>query len=83
MHRLRPLRLGLPVMARARWILAAGVMKKCTLCIDRIYNETIPRDRPRAISAVRTCPTNARHYGDLADPGSDVSKMVAARAVLT
>ena len=26
----------------------AGVMKKCTLCIDRIYNENLERDRPRA-----------------------------------
>ncbi len=25
-----------------------GVMKKCTLCVDRIYNENLPRDRPRA-----------------------------------
>ena len=29
--------------------LAAGVMKKCTLCIDRIYNETLRRGRPRAV----------------------------------
>ena len=58
--------------------LAAGVMKKCTLCIDRIYNETIP-EVDRVPSCVRTCPANARHFGDLADPGSAVSKMVAER----
>ena len=58
--------------------LAAGVMKKCTLCIDRIYNETIP-EIDRVPSCVRTCPTNARHFGDLADPASEVSKMVAER----
>ena len=28
--------------------LAAGVMKKCTLCIDRIYNETMKRGGPRS-----------------------------------
>ena len=58
--------------------LAAGVMKKCTLCVDRIYNETI-QEVDRIPSCVRTCPANARHYGDLADPKSDVSIMVAAR----
>jgi Fe-S-cluster-containing dehydrogenase component len=55
-----------------------GVMKKCTLCIDRIYNETLaPEDRQPA--CVLACPTGARHYGDLADKESTVSKLVAAR----
>ena len=55
-----------------------GVMKKCTLCVDRIYNETFaPEDRVPA--CVRACPTGARHFGDLGDPGSDVSKLVATR----
>jgi Fe-S-cluster-containing dehydrogenase component len=58
--------------------LAAGVMKKCTLCIDRIYNQNIP-EIDRVPSCVRTCPTNARHFGDLADPSSAVSLMVAER----
>jgi Fe-S-cluster-containing dehydrogenase component len=56
----------------------AGVMKKCTLCVDRIYNENIP-EQDRVPACVRTCPANARHFGDLADPESDVSKMVAER----
>ena len=58
--------------------LAAGVMKKCTLCIDRIYNETL-EEVDRVPACVRTCPANARHFGDLADPESDVSRMVADR----
>jgi Fe-S-cluster-containing dehydrogenase component len=53
-------------------------MKKCTLCIDRIYNETM-EEIDRVPSCVRTCPANARHYGDLADPTSAVSIMVAER----
>jgi len=55
-----------------------GVMKKCTLCVDRIYNETLP-EADREPACVRTCPTNARHFGDFADPDSAVSKLVAER----
>lgn len=57
---------------------AAGVMKKCTLCVDRIYNENLPEE-DREPACVRTCPTGARHFGDFADPDSKVSKLVAER----
>lgn len=56
----------------------AGVMKKCTLCIDRIYNENLPQES-RVPACVSTCPAGARSFGDLGDPNSDVSKLVAAR----
>jgi Fe-S-cluster-containing dehydrogenase component len=56
----------------------AGVMKKCTLCVDRIYNENLPEE-DRVPACVRTCPSGARHFGDLGDPESDVSKLVAER----
>ncbi|RGP37247.1 4Fe-4S dicluster domain-containing protein [Pseudotabrizicola alkalilacus] len=56
----------------------AGVMKKCTLCVDRIYNENLPEE-DREPACVRTCPTGARHFGDLSDPDSKVSQLVAAR----
>lgn len=53
-----------------------GVMKKCTLCIDRIYNPNLENPEP---ACVATCPARARHFGDLADPDSDVSRLVAER----
>ncbi|RYH12220.1 4Fe-4S dicluster domain-containing protein [Tropicimonas sp. IMCC6043] len=56
----------------------AGVMKKCTLCVDRIYNQNLPEE-DREPACVRTCPAGARHFGDLGDPESDVSRLVAAR----
>ena len=55
-----------------------GVMKKCTLCVDRIYNETIP-EKQRQPACVITCPVGARHFGDLGDPTSAVSRLVAER----
>ncbi len=56
----------------------AGVMKKCTLCVDRIYSDDLPEE-DRIPACVRTCPSSARHFGDLADPESEVSLLVAAR----
>ena len=68
---------GCPYGAREMDV-SAGVMKKCTLCIDRIYNENIPVE-DRVPSCVRTCPSGARHFGDLGNPNSEVSKLVEAR----
>ena len=56
-----------------------GVMQKCTLCVDRIYNETFD-EYDRQPACVMACPTRARHFGDLGDTESAVSKLVAARA---
>ncbi|HET6430886.1 4Fe-4S dicluster domain-containing protein [Dyella sp.] len=55
-----------------------GVMKKCTLCVDRIYNDNLD-EAERQPACVQACPTRARHFGDLGDPDSDISKLVAAR----
>ena len=57
---------------------ADGVMKKCTLCIDRIYNETL-EEIDRVPACVSTCPVSARHFGDLGDPDSAVSRLVESR----
>jgi Fe-S-cluster-containing dehydrogenase component len=57
---------------------ARGTMQKCTLCVDRIYNESFDvADRQPA--CVMACPTRARHFGDLGDPDSAVSRLVAER----
>jgi Fe-S-cluster-containing dehydrogenase component len=56
----------------------AGVMKKCTLCIDRIYNENL-EEADRVPACVAVCPVSARHFGDFGDPGSEVSQLVAER----
>ncbi|HNV83210.1 MAG TPA: 4Fe-4S dicluster domain-containing protein [Arenimonas sp.] len=55
-----------------------GVMKKCTLCVDRIYNEHIPEES-RKPACVQACPTKARHFGDLGDEESDIFKLVKDR----
>jgi len=55
-----------------------GVMKKCTLCIDRIYNENLQQEE-RVPACVSTCPASARHFGDLGDPDSAVSTIVRDR----
>jgi len=55
-----------------------GVMKKCTLCVDRIYDERLPEDE-RQPACVLACPAHARHFGDYDDPASKVSLLAAQR----
>ncbi|BAU58351.1 anaerobic dimethyl sulfoxide reductase chain B [Halorhodospira halochloris] len=57
---------------------ASGSMKKCTLCIDRIYDSRLPEEQ-RQPACVLSCPARARHFGDLADPDSPVSELVRER----
>jgi Fe-S-cluster-containing dehydrogenase component len=54
------------------------VMTKCTLCVDRIGDTSLaPEDRKPA--CVKACPTGARLFGDVHDPGSDVSRAIRER----
>lgn len=46
-----------------------GVMKKCTLCVDRIYNDNLP-EAERKPACVLACPAHARYFGDIEDPES-------------
>ncbi|MEW5880726.1 MAG: sulfite dehydrogenase subunit SoeB [Pseudomonadota bacterium] len=55
------------------------VMKKCTLCVDRIYDLNLP-PAERKPSCVLACPTNARLFGDIHDPQSQVSQAIIDRA---
>jgi Fe-S-cluster-containing dehydrogenase component len=69
LHRLQACARGRAHMARASYDADDGVMKKCTLCVDRIYNENLPNrktgSRPacaparpaRATSATWAIPT--------------------------
>ena len=56
-----------------------GVMKKCTLCIDRITDMSLPADR-RKPACVLACPTSARLFGDIKDPNSEVSVAIRDNA---
>jgi Fe-S-cluster-containing dehydrogenase component len=56
----------------------AGVMRKCTLCVDRIYDQALP-EAERQPACVLACPTQARHFGDFDDPNSRVSRLSAER----
>jgi sulfite dehydrogenase (quinone) subunit SoeB len=54
-------------------------MKKCTLCVDRIYDTTLA-EIDRKPSCVKACPTSARLFGDVHDPESVVSKAIRDNA---
>ncbi len=56
----------------------SGTMKKCTLCIDRIYDESLA-EIDRQPACVITCPAHARFFGDFDDPDSEVSRLVRER----
>ena len=49
-----------------------GVMEKCTLCKERT-------DRGEEPMYVACCPAKARIYGDLDDPASEISQVIAKR----
>lgn len=54
------------------------VMTKCTLCVDRIYDEKLPKE-DRKPACVKACPTGARLFGDVKDPNSEVSIAIRER----
>lgn len=53
----------------------AGVVEKCTFCGNRIARGEVP-------ACMEHCPGRARHWGDLDDPDSDVSRAITGRTTV-
>ena len=56
----------------ARFIHPDGYADKCTFCMHRV-------ERGLAPACVDVCPTRCMHFGDLDDPESEVSRLIATR----
>lgn len=61
-----------------------GVMEKCSFCVQRLREHGIRKARGEAPREVQTacqqaCPSRAIVFGDLTDPGSEVSRMHRSR----
>ena len=54
------------------------VMTKCTLCVDRVTDKSLP-EAERKPACVLACPPGARLFGDVHDPHSAVSQAINER----
>ncbi len=56
----------------ARFVHPDGYADKCTFCIHRVEQGLDP-------ACVSVCPTHSMYFGDLDDPDSEVSRLIASR----
>ncbi len=56
----------------ARYVHPDGHVDKCTFCLHRV-------EQGKGPACVETCPTRSLTFGDLADPGSAVARLLARR----
>ena len=56
----------------ARYVHPEGFVDKCTFCLHRVRRGLMP-------ACVTICPTKALAFGDLNDPGSEVSRLLRTR----
>ena len=75
-HRRRSASAARPASPRcpydARYVHPDGYADKCTFCIHRVEKGQDP-------ACVSVCPTHCMHFGDLDDPESEVSRLLASR----
>jgi len=68
-------------MRKRLYPLQTGVVLKCTFCLERIDSGIKQGlkpgvDREATPACVIICPAKARYFGDLDDPGSEVSSLI-------
>ena len=61
--------IGVPYANPAVGFRPQGVIEKCTFCAHRLEKSELPY-------CVESCPANARIFGDLDDPNSEVNKLL-------
>lgn len=63
-----------------------GVMEKCSMCVQRIQAGKLeakkekrrPKDGEIQVACAQSCPTSAITFGDMNDPESEISQVLAA-----